>query len=304
MKRFFRIFFILILLMTLCGIFFLSKVYFDTKSTFNDTYNPIERESQVKQDINKTKPISVLLLGTDTGDLGRNGVGRTDTIVVAILNPKEERTTLVSIPRDTYTEIYNKGINDKINHAYAYGGVSMTLPTVENLLNISIDYYIETNLLGIKKIIDIIGDIDVNNKFSFNYEGTYFPIGKIKLNGEKALKYSRMRYDDPDGDYGRQSRQREVLTGIINKLNNVNNIFEYKNILNVVGSNLKTDLSWSEIKKIVPNYDKALKNIDSDQLKGENFTGNGEVGEQGISYQKINDEELKRIQEKLKKQLS
>ncbi|EMF0422035.1 LCP family protein [Enterococcus hirae] len=304
MKRFFRIFFILILLLTLCGILFLSKVYFDTKSTFNDTYNPIYRERQVKQDINKTKPISVLLLGTDTGDLGRNDVGRTDTIVVAILNPKKERTTLVSIPRDTYTEIYNKGINDKINHAYAYGGVSMTLPTVENLLNISIDYYIETNLLGIKKIIDIIGDIDVNNKFSFNYEGTYFPIGKIKLNGEEALKYSRMRYDDPDGDYGRQSRQREVLTGIINKLNNVNNIFEYKNILNVVGSNLKTDLSWNEIKKIVPNYDKALKNIDSDQLRGENFIGNGEVGEQGISYQKINGEELKRIQEKLKKQLS
>ena len=141
MKRFFRIFFILILLLTLCGIFFLSKVYFDTKSTFNDTYNPIERERQVKQDINKTKPISVLLLGTDTGDLGRNDVGRTDTIVVAILNPKKERTTLVSIPRDTYTEIYNKGINDKINHAYAYGGVSMTLPTVENLLNISIDLF-------------------------------------------------------------------------------------------------------------------------------------------------------------------
>lgn len=83
----------------------------------------------------------------------------------------------------------------------------MSIATVEKLLDIPIDYYVEMNLKGLKELVDAVGGIEVNNPFNFFYEKTYFSIGKLYLNGERALKYSRMRYEDPEGDYGRQTTE-------------------------------------------------------------------------------------------------
>ncbi|MGA5592610.1 LCP family protein [Enterococcus mundtii] len=305
-KRIFLSILAVMLIIVIGIIGYVGKIYFDVKATANESYEAIERINGSKNDsldYESGEPFSVLLLGTDSGDLGRTEQGRSDTMIVATVNPKKETTTLVSIPRDTYTEIVGHGTTDKINHAYAYGGVPMSLSTVENLLNIPIDYYVQIDLKGMKELVDAVGGVDVNNAFSFNYEGTDFPIGKLHLDGAKALKYSRMRYDDPDGDYGRQKRQRQIVTGILDQLKSVNILTNYKDLLEIIGGNMKTDVPWNMMQSMITQYRPALKKIKTDQLMGTGFTGDGATGEQGISYQKVEEKELVRVQNELKEQL-
>ncbi|MBC9720137.1 MAG: LCP family protein [Lactobacillus sp.] len=305
-KRIFLIVGILFVILIGTGVYG-GKVYFDIRDTINKTYKKVDRIQGYKHDETvdyKTgQPFSILLLGVDTGDFGRTDQGRSDSIVVATVNPNTKKTTLVSIARDTYTEIINKNKKDKINHAYAYGGIPTAIATVENLLDIPINHYVEINMKGMKDLIDTVGGVDVNNPFSFNYEGTNFSIGRLHLNGADAVKYSRMRYDDPKGDYGRQNRQRQVISGIIDEIKSVNTLTNYSGIFGVLGNNVKTDISWETLQTLAKNYRVSLTKITSDQLLGKGFTGDGITGEAGISYQKIDADELQRVQQELKKQL-
>lgn len=295
------------IIVSLCILGYIGKVYFGVKQAINTSYEEVERLPEVRNGLNITteekSPFSVLLLGTDSGDLGRTDQGRSDTLILATINPKKETTMFVSIPRDTYTEIIGHETKDKINHAYAYGGVPMAIATVENLLATHVDYYAQINLKGMKELVDTVGGVEVNNPFSFTYEGIEFPFGKITLDGEKALKYSRMRYDDPKGDYGRQQRQQQILTGILDELKSVGILSNYSNVLNVVGKNMKTDISWEMIKKEFGNSYSAFKNIKTEQLLGEGFTGDGTTGQQGISYQRIQEKELSRVRQLIAEQL-
>ena len=112
-----------------------------------------------------------------------------------------------------------------------------------------------------------------------------------------------MRYDDPEGDYGRQKRQQQILVGILDKLKSVGMSFNYSNVLNVVGENMKTDISWELINKKFKDSYSALKNIKTDQLIGEGFTGNGTTGQEGISYQRVQEKELSRVRQLIAEQL-
>lgn len=105
------------------------------------TYQPIpdrpkSEKREVEVSIKNYDPISILLLGVDQRP---DDPGRTDTIMVATINPEKENMILFSIPRDTYVDIAGRETYDKINHAYAFGGLEMTIETVENFLDIPID---------------------------------------------------------------------------------------------------------------------------------------------------------------------
>lgn len=280
-----------------------AKLYFDISKTADETFESIERPKDAEQkriekvNLAKKESFSILLLGIDTGDMGRTEQGRSDTIMVATINPNENRTTLVSIARDTYTEIVGRGTQDKINHAYAFGGTSMTLATVEKLLDIPIDYYVSINMMGLKELVDAVGGIEIKNTLEFTQSNHHFPLGNIHLNGEQALAYSRMRYEDPNGDYGRQERQRKVVMAIVNKALTFSNITKYQTILQAIESNVRTDLTWSDMKKITLDYRSSFGTIQSDQLQGEGFM------QDGISYQGISDAELARVRLKLQQEL-
>lgn len=283
-------------------VFYFGKIYFDIKSTANNTYKTVKRIPVLKNH-NSNEAFSVLLLGVDNVDLNRNDVGRTDTMIVATVNPKNSQIKLVSIPRDTYVEIVGRNKKDKINHAYAFGGASMSIATVEKLLDIPIDYYVEMNLKGLKELVDAVGGIEVNNPFSFFYEKTYFSIGKLYLNGDRALKYSRMRYEDSEGDYGRQKRQQKIIEGISNKFKSINTLANYNHILDAIRGNIKTDILWNAMYAIFVKNKLPFFKVESKYLMGEEFLGDGIEGENGISYQQINEKELHEIQEFLKFQL-
>ena len=297
-KKIFAIIFGIILVLFLAVVGMGAKLYWDVSKSMDKTYETVERSKKSQVNLNNKEPFSVLLLGIDTGDDGRVEQCRSDTTIVATVNPSDKQTTLVSLARDTYVDIPGQGKQDKLNHAYAFGGASLAMDTVENYLNIPINHYVSINMAGLKELVNAVGGIEVNNNLTFSQDGYDFTIGKISLDGEQALSYSRMRYEDPNGDYGRQERQRKVIEGIVQKVLSLNSVSNYQEILTAVSDNMKTDLSFDDMKKIALDYRSAFGKVKQDQLQGTGFM------QDGVSYQRVDEQELTRVQQELKNQLN
>ena len=281
---------------------FATKIYFDVKGSVDKTYETVERQEtgvsrKEEVNLNNKDSFSILLMGVDTGDLGRTDTGRSDAIMVATVSPEDNKTQVISIPRDTYMEIVGYGTFDKVNHAYAFGGPAMSMDSLEKYLDIPIDHYAAINLKGIQDLVNAVGGVTVNNDLAFTSDGKSFDIGQIELNGEEALAFVRMRYDDPNGDYGRQERQRLVIQGIMQKLISIDSMTKYQSILDALSDNMKTDMDFSTMQTIALDYRDAFSTIQMDQLQGEGFM------QDGVSYQRVSDEELTRVQAELKDQM-
>ncbi|HGF7569593.1 MAG: LCP family protein [Enterococcus hirae] len=300
-KKIFLIILAVLIVLVLAIVGVGAKLYLDLSHSIEKTYESVERtqgERTKPVDLDKQESFSVLLMGIDTGDLGRVDQGRSDTMMVATVSPEDKQTTIVSIPRDTYVDIVGHDTKDKINHAYAFGGVAMAMDTVQKYVDIPIDHYVSINMKGLKELVDAVGGIEVNNDLTFSQDGYEFTIGKITLNGDQALSYSRMRYEDPNGDYGRQERQRKIVEGVAKKVLSLNGVSNYQSVLNALESNMKTDMSFDEMKKIALDYREAFGTIKQDQLQGEGFM------QDNISYQKVSDQELDRVKKELKDQMN
>lgn len=281
---------------------FALKFYHSSQKMADSMYSPVERGGKAKTP-QASEPMSILILGI-ANDAKRKTDFRANTIMVATLNNQTNETTLVSIPRDSFVEIVGADYEDKINHAHSIGGPEMMMDTVEKFLDIPIHHYVSVNMDGLQKLVDAVGGVTVNNDFAFSAEGIDYPKGRQHLNGWEALQYSRMRYEDPKGDYGRQGRQREVMELLIEKILSTKSIFSYQKILDGIGENGKTDLTFDQMQKILTGYHSCLTKIDSQQVQGEGFTGDGFTGQEGISYQKISQEEVDRVKTLLHKQLN
>lgn len=240
------------------------KVYGDIKSTAEEIYTPIgeqlsESRAQPVDITSKKEPISALILGVDERD---GDGGRSDTMIVLTVNPSLKTTKMLSIPRDTYTEMIGKGFKDKINHAYSFGGMEMSVKSVENLLDIPIDYIVKVNMESFVDIIDIVGGITVENTLDFHYDGENFPAGQVEMDGEKALKYVRMRYEDPSGDFGRQNRQKQVIQGVLQESMSLNTVWNYKTIFEAVEKNIELNIVFEDLLQIRKNYGDSFKQIE------------------------------------------
>lgn len=274
-------------------------VYSNVSNALNTVHKPLERDKSDKRDkevnISDNKPISILLMGVDQED---NGTGRSDSLMLFTLNPKTKSMKITSIPRDSYTEIVGKGKKDKINHAYAFGGIDMTVKTVENFLNVPVDHYIEVNMAGFKDIVDAVGGVDVNNDLEFTSRDQHFAKGNIHLNGETALKYTRMRYEDPRGDFGRQMRQRQVIQAVIKKGASVSSLASYGDVLKAIEKNVKTSLTQDQMFDIQKNYKDCMENSEEIQIPGD-----GHKAADGIWYYYVPDAAKQDITNKLRAHL-
>ncbi|WP_283678015.1 LCP family protein [Lentilactobacillus sp. Marseille-Q4993] len=273
----------------------------DAQNTFKSTYDSskIQKSRNVSSVIKKGKPLSILLLGTDTGALGRHDTGRTDTIIVATVNPKKETVHLTSIARDTRVSIPGDTVAyEKINAAYTIGGPATTIKTVQNLLDIPIDYYALVNMGGLEKMVNAVGGVTVKPTLTFKYGHANVVKGKkIHLNGRQALDYARMRETDPLGDYGRQIRQRQVIKTMVMKGIKVTSLPRYKNILTSLKGNLKTDLTFDDLIAIRAKYGDATHHIKSQTLQGQDAMIDG------ISYQDVPQKELMRVSNSIRASL-
>ncbi|MCQ9210468.1 LCP family glycopolymer transferase [Granulicatella seriolae] len=255
---------------------FFWKVYSDLGDTTKKIYKSIETEQVRTEVVNvqTKKPLSILFLGVDTGDLGRTEQGRSDAMMVLTINPNKNKSTLVSIPRDTRSEIIGNGTVDKINHAYAFGGVAMSVNTVQNLLNIPIDYYVEVNMQGLREIIAALGSVEVVPNNTFTQDGYSFTQGiSTQLDYNSVLPFVRNRYSD--SDYGRQERHRLVIQAILNKVASLESIMKYSEILASLQNNMQTNLTFQDIQGLFFDYRSSLGNLQQIQLKGEGTTIDG-----------------------------
>ncbi|MDN5954400.1 MAG: LCP family protein [Loigolactobacillus coryniformis] len=297
-RRWPKILLAVIAVMLLVGGVFAAYAYYQTKQTANKIYKASDENASAV--VKQKKPLSILLLGIDTGADGRTDKGRSDTMIVATINPTTKKTTFVSIPRDTMAEMTASGETSiqKINSAYEIGGAKTAKKTVSKLLNIPINYYLTLNMGGLAKIVDAVGGVTVTSNLTFTFNNITIKKGTHHLNGKQALSFARMRYDDSKGDYGRQLRQQQVIKAVTKKLLSLNGVANYQKILSVVQNNLQTDLSFSDMKGLAANYRSAATNMVSDQLQGQDAYINGS------SYQIASTKEINRISKKLRKQLN
>lgn len=273
-------------------------VYKSLTDAVETMHQPIDREKSDKRPekitLDKKEPFSVLMLGVDerSGDKGRS-----DTMIVLTVNPNDKSIKMLSIPRDTRTEIIGKGFEDKINHAYAFGNEEMSMATVENFLDIPLDYYIKVNMEGFKDIVDAVGGITVNSFLSFNQGGYQFTEGSNNLDGDAALAYVQMRKQDPKGDFGRQDRQRQIIQGVIKKGISINSLTNFDDIFGALGKNVRTNMTFAEMKNIQKNYRDAAGNIEQISISGNGQTINK------IWYLIVSSDEQQRTQNELKSHL-
>ncbi|MFC4811418.1 LCP family protein [Paenibacillus sp. GCM10023250] len=245
--------------------------------------------------ISKTiRPFTVLLLGVDQRD---HDNGRSDSIIVMTVNPNKHSILMFNIPRDTRTEIIGHGTVDKINHAYAFGGVAMSMATVENFIDFPIDYYIKVNMQGFAKLIDLVGGVEVDNPFAFDYSGHHFEQGRLSLNGDEALLYSRMRYDDPRGDLGRNTRQRDILQAIMKNSLSISSVTHIHSMLGQLGDSVKTNMNFDEMKSFVLDYRPLIKSVDTVEVQGQGETISA------IWYYKVAPGERERIHNLIKEHI-
>lgn len=240
-----------------------SYVIYSAYEAANKSYSELDRgeKSKLREEAVEVQkdPFSILIMGVEDYSTG-GAHGRTDSLMVATLNPKDQSVKLLSIPRDTLTEIADTNEKDKINHAYASGGKEATIESVENLLDIPIDYYVTIGFDSFKDIVNEVGGVKVKVPFDF-YEKSdednqkiYFTEGMMELNGEEALAYARMRKQDPRGDYGRNDRQKQILEATLDKLLSPSTVTKLDNIAEHIGENVQTNMKVSQALAIQSKY--------------------------------------------------
>lgn len=217
---------------------------------------------------------NVYVSGIDTTGSITN-VARSDANILATVNTKTHEILLTSIPRDYYVTLHSKDANDKLTHSGIYG-ISETVTSVEDLLDIDINYYVRINFTTVIKLVDIIGGVDVYSEYNFstNTDPSFtFTKGNTHLNGQQALAYSRERYSFVDGDNQRIKNQQQVIEAIIEKVLSSNTILtKYINILNSMEGSFQTNITQDEVSKLVQDQ---LSSMSSWKITTNSLTGTG-----------------------------
>lgn len=237
--------------------------------------------------------ITILMMGVDARDGEAIDIGvRPDSLSVLHINPESKTCRVISIPRDTRTNLPGYG-QSKINHALSVGGVKYQILVTQETLGIKIDHFALVDFAGVVGVVDAMGGVDVNNKIAFELEGTQFAAGPLHLNGEEALKYSRFR-GDAEGDFGRQRRQQEVITGLLQKANGLDVARSIPSVLGSIEGHFKTDLSITNLIGMAGKYRDYCTADRVENLGLEGTVGNDfdEMMGQELSFVHVSQEEI------------
>ena len=267
-------------------IMFLLSVFggFKLFKVLNQPYNQGMEEIEAKKP-KKDKPTVIVITGVDERASDK---GRSDTLLIGFIDKKNDKISLVSIPRDSHVEIPGRGM-DKINHAYAFGGMSLTIKTVEQLLGIPVNYYVKTNLEGFTDIVDIVGGIEVNVEKEIVFKEAKTIVlkkGVQNLDSEEALAYVRFR-GDAKGDFGRMERQQNFLKALFKKGVQPSNIIKAPRLIPELKDAVETNMSLSDMLA----FSGLLKNMNMQtySLEGKPFS------QKGVSYVKVNEDKKENL---------
>jgi len=230
-------------------------------------------------------------VNTQTPDLGYHAPvnsldGLTDTMLLLRFDPQRQKLTMLSIPRDTRTDIEGYG-EKKINEANALGGPALTAETVSHLLDgVAIDRYIRINVQGVEKLIDALGGVTVYVPKDMKYQDfsqhLYIDLkkGEQHLNGEKFLQFARFRHD-ANGDIGRIQRQQQLMRSLVEQTLKPATLLKIPDIIEVIRNNIDTNLSLEELLALAGFASKTQRTDVQMLLLPGDFNGDGR---QGISY--------------------
>ena len=248
----------------------LNTSFVDTVKEQYKTFRTDTREldtSQIESEVEPivdtdvtTKPFNVYISGIDVyGKIGQTS--RSDVNIIATVNPVTKRVLLTSTPRDYYVPLYTKGgksysggIPDKLTHAGIYG-VDCSLNTLEKLYDIDIDYYVGVNFTSLKKIVDLLGGVEVYSDYDFISDwgphgaGTHYKFkkGYNKVNGKKALAFCRERHHFANGDYQRGRDHQHMIEAILNKVMSPSVLPNFSKLLKESKSMFQTSMSKDKI---------------------------------------------------------
>ena len=217
---------------------------------------------------------NVYISGIDTSGNISN-VSRSDANILATVNTNTHEVLLTSIPRDYYVTLHSKGARDKLTHSGIYG-INETVATVEDLLDVDINYYVRVNFTTVIKLVDTLGGIEVYSDYDFSTQGYHFNKGYNYLNGSQALAFSRERHSFASGDNQRVKNQQAVIEAIMKKvLNSTTLLTRYTDILNTLEGSFQTNIEQSEISNLVKGQ---LSNMSSWKIRNNSLTGTGSYG--------------------------
>ena len=244
--------------------------------------------------------VNILLLGTDDGDNEfPDAPKRTDTMMLASIDPDKKEIALLSIPRDTRVVIAGHKGMDKINAAYAYGGVALAKQTVANLLQVPIHYSITIDWKAFIQVIDILGGVDLYVENDMEYADPYAHLeislkkGYQHLDGQQAGQYVRFRSDEM-GDIGRVQRQQRFMKAMLDGAMQVGTVLKLPSLMSTIDRYVNTDMSVLTMVKTA----NSIKSFGADSLHGNMLPGEpAMIG--GVSYWVLNEKETKAMLDRL-----
>lgn len=219
----------------------------------------IELESEDMEISDKeitTEPFVLYISGSDSRE-GIQATARSDVNIVATVNPKEGKILLVSIPRDTYIQLHDTvGIKDKLTHAGVYG-INMSKTTIEDFLNIDIDYTLKVSFDTVIRVVDQLDGIDIESDVAMTLKTgggkvCEYVVGRQHVDGDCALKFARERKTYETGDRHRGENQQQVITSIIGRLSSSKDyLLKIPTILDIAADSFETTISRDNISAFV-----------------------------------------------------
>jgi len=301
-----RVFFLIILpilIVVLAATGYASYLYKKAETVMGKSFVPIDRDTKKAEAAEKLGNTSILFIGVDDSSKRKEGNPRSDALMLVTFNKQQKSIKMLSIPRDSYVHIPEKDIYTKITHAHAYGGVKLTLETVEELLDVPINYYVKMNFNAFIDVVNALDGIKVDVPYTFSEQDSKdhpkaitLTKGVHELDGEQALALARTR--KKDSDIQRGFRQQEIMKALLLKAANPKSIDNYSDVIEAVGKNMTTDMTFNKMKSFVSYLQAGTK------LKAESMTLKGSDSYiDGVYYYQLDKDALEQTKQELKEQL-
>ena len=215
---------------------------FDDETKIIKSYEYESKLSVTTKQTNVTEnPFTIYVTGIDTyGSVST--VARSDVNLIVTVNPKTKQILMTSIPRDCEIQLHKNGKMDKLTHTGIYG-TSETISTIEDFLDVEINYFARTNFSGMTNIVDALGGVTIDSDYKFTtLHGNYNIVkGENQMDGDKALCFVRERYSLPNGDFDRGKNQQKLLKAMLEKAMSPKIITNFNNILTAIEGSFETD---------------------------------------------------------------
>ncbi len=240
--------------------------------------------------------MTILFMGVDAREgEAIDGEVRPDSLMIVHLNPESSSCHILSIPRDTRTELPGYGLS-KINHALAVGGIEYEIQVVSELTDLPIDHYVLIDFAGFQDLVDAIGGVTIDVPAGFTaINNMEFDAGVQEMSGKQALSYARHRGDN-EGDFGRIERQQQVIRALVREAQGLEVVTSINELLPAVSDHIRTDLSITQMIDIANTYRSICTEdaVTMFHLEGEIATFQDPLLQMPLSYVVVDEAEIRR----------